>query len=163
MDERSAIDQFLQQRVIRAAAPLPQHARQRFSVAALHDGAPRFAVKDPQRPESSSAKPVRLFQDRVEHRREVARRGVDDPQHLGGCGLLLQGLARLGDQARILHRDHCLRRKVLQQRDLPVRKRPHLPAGDSEGSCQSIVFEQRDCEIAAGAAEFYWCGSPPIS
>src|SRR5207248_11459323 len=40
----------------------------------------------------------RLFEHRLEHRRQVARRGVDDPQHLGGRGLLFQRLARFGDQ-----------------------------------------------------------------
>ncbi len=50
----------------------------------------------------------RLLQHCVEHRGEVTRRGIDDPQHLGGRGLLLQGLARLGQEPRILHRDHRL-------------------------------------------------------
>ena len=40
----------------------------------------------------------------------------------GRRGLLLQGFTRLGNQPRVLHRDHGLRRKVLQQRDLPVCK-----------------------------------------
>ena len=75
---------------------------------------------------------VRLFQHRVEHRREVAGRGIDDLQHLGGRGLLLQGLARLGDEPRVLHRDHRLRREILQQRDLLVGERPHFVAvGDN--------------------------------
>jgi hypothetical protein len=39
---------------------------------------------------------VRLFEHRVEHRREVAGRGVDDLQDLGRGDLLLQ---RLGDPA----------------------------------------------------------------
>src|SRR5262249_27206295 len=38
-----------------------------------------------------------LFQHRVEHRREVTGRGIYDLQYLGGRGLLLQSLARLGD------------------------------------------------------------------
>src|SRR3984893_19365444 len=96
VDEGSAIDQSLEERVVRAAAPFPQLARRRFSVTALHDGAPRFAVKYPQRPESSSAKPMRLLQDRVEHGGKVAGRGIDDLQNLGGRGLLLQGLTGLG-------------------------------------------------------------------
>ena len=49
-------------------------------------------------------------------------------KHLGGRGLLLQRLARLGDQPRVLHRDDRLRREVLQQRDLLVGERPHLLA-----------------------------------
>ena len=65
-----------------------------------------------------AAEVVCLFQDRVEHRREVAGRAVDDAEHICGRGLLLQSLARLVDQPRVLHRDDGLRRKILQQRDL---------------------------------------------
>ena len=37
-----------------------------------------------------------LFEHRVEHRREVAGRAVDDPQHLGGGGLLVECLREFG-------------------------------------------------------------------
>ncbi len=40
-------------------------------------------------------------------------------------------LARLGKQPRVLHRDHRLRREVLQQRDLLVGERPNLLAVDA--------------------------------
>ena len=56
---------------------------------------------------------MRFFQDRIEDRRQVAGRGIDDPEHFGGGGLLFQGLARLGQEPRILHRDDRLRREVL--------------------------------------------------
>ena len=46
------------------------------------------------------AEAVRLFQDRVEYRREIAGRGIDDLQHLGGRGLLLQGLAQSRSMSR---------------------------------------------------------------
>src|SRR3954469_19563205 len=45
----------------------------------------------------------RFFQHCVEHWGKVAGRRIDDLQHLGGRGLLLQRLARLGQQPRILH------------------------------------------------------------
>jgi hypothetical protein len=61
---------------------------------------------------------VRLVEDCLEHRREIARRGVDDAEHLGGGRLLLQGLAGLGDEPRVFHRDHRLRGKILQEGDL---------------------------------------------
>ena len=63
-----------------------------------------------------------LLQDRIEHWRKVAGRGIDDLQYLGGRGLLLQRLARLGQEPRILHSDDRLRRERVDQRDLPVRK-----------------------------------------
>src|SRR5215469_9517438 len=74
------------------------------------------------------AKSYRLFEHRVEHRREDAGRGIDDLQYLSGRGLLLQGLTRLGDQPRILHRDHRLRREIFKQRDLLIGKLAHLAA-----------------------------------
>ena len=55
-----------------------------------------------------------------------------DLQYLGGRGLLLQGLARLGQEPRVLHRDHRLRREVLQQRDLLFGKRPYFLASGDE-------------------------------
>src|SRR5215813_4877454 len=59
----------------------------------------------PKGAESRIAQPRRLFEHCVEYRREVARRAVDHLQYLCGGGLLLQGLARLGDEPGILHRD----------------------------------------------------------
>jgi hypothetical protein len=38
----------------------------------------------------------RLFEHRLEHWREIAGRGIDDPQHVGGRGLSLQRLVALG-------------------------------------------------------------------
>src|SRR5258707_8929441 len=76
------------------------------------------------------AKTVSLLQNGVEHWREIARRGVDDPKHLSGRSLLVQGVARLRDETRILHRDDRLRREVLQQPDLLVRKWLDLLAVD---------------------------------
>src|SRR6516164_9679476 len=55
-------------------------------------------------------------------------RAVDDSQHLGGRGLLLQGLARLGQQPHILHCNHCLRREVFEQCDLLFGKRLDAPS-----------------------------------
>ena len=89
-----------------------------------------LAVAENQTP-SAPRKRVRLFEHRVEHRYEVAGRGIDDLQDLGGGGLLLQGFARLGDEPRILHRDDRLRREILQQRDLLVGERADLLAVDA--------------------------------
>ena len=91
-----------------------------------------FAVKSEEDTERRIAQPRRLFEHRIEHRREIAGRRVDDLQHLGGRGLLLQRLAGLGDQPRVLHRDHRLRREILQQRDLLVGKRPDFLAVDAK-------------------------------
>jgi hypothetical protein len=72
---------------------------------------------------------VRFLQDRVEYWGEIAGRGIDDLQHLSGGGLLLQCLARLGDQPRVLHRDHRLGGEILEERNLLVGERPDLATG----------------------------------
>ena len=73
---------------------------------------------------------MRLLQHRVEHRRQIAGRGVDDLQHFGGRGLLFQRLALLGHQPRVLHRDHRLGGEVFQQSDLLVGEGADLLAID---------------------------------
>ena len=70
----------------------------------------------------------RPFQHGIEHRGEIAGRGIDYAQDLGSCCLLLQGFARLGDKARILYRDDRLLGEVLQQRDCFVGEGLHICA-----------------------------------
>src|ERR1700739_867684 len=96
------------------------------------------AVEKRQGTESRAAKAVGLLQDSVEYRGEAAWRGIDDLQHLGGRGLLLQRLARLVDEARVLHRNDRLRGKILQQRDFLIRKRPGLVSGYGNSAEQRI-------------------------
>src|SRR3981081_1177547 len=96
-----------------------------------------------ERPESAkidAGKGVRLVYHRVETRREGAGRGINDPKPLGGRRLLLQSLARLGDQPCILHRDDRLRREVLQQRDLLVGERSHFLAIDAEEALRNTIL-----------------------
>jgi hypothetical protein len=73
-----------------------------LSVPGQHDTKGRFG-------EMPSA-----FQHRIEDRAEVAGRRIDDLQYLGRSGLLLQCLARLGQEPRVFHCDHRLRGKILQ-------------------------------------------------
>ena len=55
-----------------------------------------MAVEGRERPEGRIAQVHRLFEHCVEHRGEVARRRIDDPQHLSSRGLPFQRLSRLG-------------------------------------------------------------------
>src|SRR5215469_1609157 len=64
-------------------------------------------IVSPQISVNSTAQPEGLLQYRVEHRREVAGRVVDNLQYLGGRGLLPQGLARLGQEPREIGRASC--------------------------------------------------------
>ena len=96
------------------------------------NGAEILAVSDGQAPVVCATQGVCLLEHRVENRGEVAGRGIDDLQHLGGGGLLLQCLARLGNEPRILHRDDRLRREILDERDLFLGERPHFLAGGDD-------------------------------
>jgi len=97
VDEGSAIDHFLEEWVVRTAGRLPQLARQRFAITALHRRPPPLAIIDPERAESGTAETVRFIQYGLEHRREIAGRGIDDLQYLGGRSLLIQCVARFCD------------------------------------------------------------------
>ena len=62
----------------------------------------QFAVKARNVPERHLAQTHCFIEQRIEHRREVARRGIDDLQDFGGRGLLLQGFAQFSEQPRVL-------------------------------------------------------------
>src|SRR6516162_5572191 len=100
------------------------------------------AVVELQASVGDATKAVRLLQDRVKYWREISGRRIDDLQHLGGGGLPLERLARLGDEARILHRDHSLSGKVFEQRDLLISEGPHLGPGGTDVAEQLSVLAQ---------------------
>ena len=55
-----------------------------------------LAVGNKKLAELRRAKPHGLFEHCVKHWRQMAGRGINDLQYLGGCGLPLQGLIALG-------------------------------------------------------------------
>ena len=57
-----------------------------------------LALEKRQSSKRRPAQSVRLLENRVEYRSEIAGRRVDDLQNLGDRGLLLQGFACLGQQ-----------------------------------------------------------------
>ena len=73
-----------------------------------------FAIISRKHAKGGRTQPRCLFEHRVEHRRQIAGRSIDDLQYFGGCGLLLQSFARLGQQPSIFLRNDRLRREVLQ-------------------------------------------------
>src|SRR5437764_67700 len=93
-----------------------------------------------RRRRSSGSRAQRLFEHRVEYRRDIAGRGIDDLEDFGGRSLLLQRLARLSYQTCILNRDHRLRREVLDQRDLLVGKWSHFSAEQCDEPKESPVL-----------------------
>src|SRR5262249_19588096 len=80
---------------------------------------------------------------------------IDHLQDLGHCGLLLQRLALLGQQSRVLHRNDCLCREVLEQRNFLIREWPDLLAVGSQCSEQrTVLLTKRNRNIPARSAEF---------
>src|SRR5271166_3719796 len=112
-----------------------------------------LAVINVQASIGDTAKAVRLLQNCLEHRGEIAGRRVDDLQYLRCRSLLLQGLARLGHQPRILHRDDRLCGEVLQQRNLLVGEWAGFLTVNNEISEKCVVFSQRDGEQGATTTE----------
>ncbi len=132
---------------------VPQPVGERLRHSAHGDRPEMLVIIKKQTPLRGAAKGVRLLEYRIEYRGEVTGRTVDDPQYLGRRGLLVERLARLRNEPRILHRDHRLGGEVLQQRDLLVGERPDFLAIDSEGAEQGVIFAQRHGQGAAGTAE----------
>ncbi len=66
----------------------------------------------------------------------------------------MRALAQFGDQPRILHRDHCLGREILQQCDLLVGERPHLLAVGRHVAEERAILAERDKEHRPGTLHF---------
>jgi len=102
---------------------------------------------------SGATQRVRLLQYCIEDRGEVAGRGIDDLQYLCGRGLLLQSLARLGQQPRVLHCNDRLRREILQKCDLLVGEGANFLAIDVDRPKHRPFFDQRHRESRARSGE----------
>ena len=73
-----------------------------------------FAIISRKHAKGGRTQPRCLFEHRVENWGEIAGRRIDDLQYLSSRSLLLQCIARLGQQPSIFHRNDRLRREVLQ-------------------------------------------------
>src|SRR5215475_12229455 len=98
--------------------------RKRLGKAMCCYGVELLTVVEAQAAVPNLAKRARLFENGIENRLEVPRRRIDDLQHLGGRGLLIQCFTRLGEQPRVLHRDDRLGREVFEESNLLFRKQP---------------------------------------
>jgi hypothetical protein len=73
-----------------------------------------FTVIGHQVPKRGGAKAHRPIEHRLEYGAKIPWRGIDNAQDFCGRRLLFQRLSGFGDEARVFHRDHGLRREVLQ-------------------------------------------------
>jgi hypothetical protein len=103
-----------------------------------------LAVVQPKSAKSGSAQPRRLLEHRLEDRREVTRRGIDDLQHLGSRSLSLQRFLLLGQEPRVLDGDDRLVGEVLEQLNLFGAERSHFGAVDKDGANQCAILQHRD-------------------
>ena len=94
--------------------------------------------------------PRRALDDGIEHRLHVRRRAADDAEHLGGCGLMLQGLAQLCvallqflEQPHVLDGDHGLAAKVLSKLDLLVGEWTDFVAANMNRADGNALAKQR--------------------
>ena len=131
VNEAGAVDQRSGDRIVGAAVPLPQLFLERARIGVCRHRAESLAIAQHQAAMGHTTEPVRLLQYRIENRRKITERRIDDLQHIGGRGLLLQGFALLRQQPRVLHRDHRLLGEVLHERDLPGPR----TAGPAGGRC----------------------------
>src|SRR6516165_3531333 len=139
--------------MVEGAQRLMQKIGKPFGYPAQSGGPKAITVVGPKHAKSDLAQAHGLFEHSVEHRREIAGRTVDDLQYLGGRGLLLQSLPRLGNEPRVLHRDHRLRGEILQQRDLLVAERPYLLAVNNHCAKQNVIFKKCHCNLASNAPQ----------
>jgi hypothetical protein len=89
------------------------------------------------------------FQDGLKDRIELPGRARDDAQHVGGGGLLLQRLAQLLEQTRVLDGDHSLVGKILYQFDLLIVEWADLLAVNADSADKLVLLEHRDDEKRA--------------
>src|SRR5215471_4964823 len=94
----------------------------------------------------------RILQHRLEHRLQLAGRTADDTEHLRGRGLLLQRLAQLVEQARVLDGDDGLAGEISNKVNLLLVERTDLLAVNAERTNQLVLFEHRYCEYSPCAA-----------
>jgi hypothetical protein len=101
----------------------------------------------------------RILQHALEYRLELAGRGADDLQHVGGGGLLLEGfreiigtLAQLVEQACILDRDDGLIREGLDQRELLVGEGSNIGPPHRDHANEDTFATHRHTEKGPDAA-----------
>ena len=85
----------------------------------------------------------RVRQDCRKHRFQLARRTADDLEHVGGGGLLLQRLALLVEQTRVLDGDDGLVGEVLNQRNLLLSEGSDLHAANQDCPDRISLAQQR--------------------
>src|SRR5437867_9303453 len=98
--------------------------------------------------------PRRRRDQRVEHGLQIERRAADHLEHVGGGGLLLQRLAQLVEQARVLDGDDGLVGEILDQLDLLIGERTDFLAKQVESADQCALLQHWNEELGSNASRF---------
>src|SRR5262249_28578449 len=105
--------------------------------------------------------PRRALDDGVEDWLHVRGRATDDPEHLGCCRLMLQGLPQFCitrfeflEQSDIFDSNHGLRGKSFQQCHLLISKGLHLSAADGDQTDWCPLPKQRRYEVGSDTTRF---------
>src|SRR6516165_9204664 len=91
------------------------------------------------------------FDQCVEHDLKVESRPADGLEHVGSSSLLVQGLAQLVKQTRVLGGDDSLIGKILNQLNLFVGERAHFRAVDRNHPDQLVLLEHWHSKKRANA------------
>jgi len=75
-----------------------------------------------------------VLKHRLEHRLQLAGRGTDNLEHVGGSCLLLERFPQLVEQSRVLDSDDGLGGEILYQLDLLLGERRNMLAVNGDGS-----------------------------
>src|SRR5262245_49053017 len=95
-----------------------------------------------------------ILKDSVEDRFEVARRGTNNPEYIGGGRLLLKRFAQFVEQPRVLDSDDGLGSEVLHQLNLLVGERPHLLAHNVDHANEFVISQHWYAERSSESAKF---------
>src|SRR5262249_22163875 len=143
-------------RVIRAKLiRLAQPFRELFNLSVSRNSTEAFAVVKEQGSLGDVAQLVRFFQYRIEHRREIAGRGVDDTKNLGCGRLLLQCLSGFGDKPCVLDCNDRLIGKCAHQFYLPIREWLYSLTRDVKYSDQRSLAQQRYSKLGTNFSDAY--------
>src|SRR5262249_48028960 len=94
------------------------------------------------------------FDKRLQYRLKIEGRAADDLKHIGGSGLLLQGLAQFVEQAGILDGDDGLVGEIDDQRDLLVGEWANFLAIDDDSADHLVLTKHRYGDVRPRTAEF---------
>src|SRR5690348_17150058 len=95
----------------------------------------------------------RGFDKRVQYGLQIECRAADDLKHVSGGSLLLERLAQLVQQPRVLDGDDGLSSEVLHQLHLLIGEWSNLRSIDGNNADDLIRLEYRNAKISSDAAD----------